>query len=127
MNLLHVHPIPLCHPSPPSDLPLHFYVGHPLLPSPVHGVTRPPVAVDAQAGSGFGSSPIPSYYRLPSKCLVGRSEKAPIFGELLYPNRMVSDVMDHPIRFIFRCLLGWLYDSKLSSASNISNGCCSSH
>uniref|UniRef100_A0A2N9ITL5 Uncharacterized protein n=1 Tax=Fagus sylvatica TaxID=28930 RepID=A0A2N9ITL5_FAGSY len=51
-----------------------------------------------------------------------QSEKAPIFGESLDPNRIASDAMDHPIRLIFRCFLGWIYGSKLSGTLVIPDG-----
>uniref|UniRef100_A0A2N9ICR2 Uncharacterized protein n=1 Tax=Fagus sylvatica TaxID=28930 RepID=A0A2N9ICR2_FAGSY len=42
--------------------------------------------------------------------------------EPFYLNRMASDVMDHPIRLVFRCFLEWVYDSKLFSTLVISDG-----
>jgi hypothetical protein len=59
------------------------------------------MSMDAQLAAGLGYSPISSFYCLPSRLLGGRFDKTPPFGEPLHPNRMSSDVMDHPIRFIY--------------------------
>ena len=89
-------------------------------------MVRSLMAVDAQLAVGLGSTPISSFSCLPSRWLRGRPCKAPPYGEPHYSNHMVSDVMNHSIRFLYCCLLRWDLGSKFSAAPNISSYCFSS-
>uniref|UniRef100_A0A2N9EP28 Uncharacterized protein n=1 Tax=Fagus sylvatica TaxID=28930 RepID=A0A2N9EP28_FAGSY len=66
---------------------------------------------------GLGSLSIPKFSHLPH--FRDRFGKA-LFEEPLYPNRMASNAMDHPIRPSCS-LLGWDHGSKLSVPSDISS------
>ena len=83
---------------------------------------RSPVAVDVLSIVGLGSLSISRFSHLP--CFGDRFGKT-LFEEPLYPNRMASNAMNHPIRPPY-LLLGWDQGSKLSVPLDISNCWCSS-